>query len=496
MRPAVLLLVCVLVGCGTPTSDAHALRRTLIVAYGADEFPLALNRDRLARYPLNAGVCEPLVRLAPDFTVAPAIATRWEARAPNVTRFILRSGITFSDGSALDAHAVAFTLGGAARAHTDYSFLSDSSVRVVDDSTLDITPARVNRRLVQQLVHPTYSVVSPRSDPARHPVCTGAYRLTEYVAHSHLTVVRNERYRGEVARMDTIVFRFIPDETTRVLALRAGEVDAIADVRPTTAASLAGVPGVRVSTAPPGAVLVMYINLRGDAPYAQMRDTALRRAVAMAIDRHLLVERVLGGGQVALVNTVNPPGVLGGYASVVQGIAFDTAAARRAVGGGRRVLRLIANPGAVDRAVVEYVQAQLRIVGLDVTTEQLDAAAYESRLNSGAFDIDLEVPSQNDANPSFLLALRWYSQSNTRSVRFTHASAQFDALVERALMASTDDEARRTAAHAMHQLVDVEVGAVPLAGVSRIYAMSDRVRGFVPHPSRLNQDWSTVWLAR
>ena len=60
----------------------------------------------------------------------------------------------------------------------------------------------------------------------------------------------------------------------------------------------------------------------------------------------------------------------------------------------------------------------------------------------------------------------------------------------------TDDEARRAAAEAMHQLVDVEVGAVPLAGISRIYAMSDRVRGFVPHPSRLNQDWSTVWLAR
>ena len=60
----------------------------------------------------------------------------------------------------------------------------------------------------------------------------------------------------------------------------------------------------------------------------------------------------------------------------------------------------------------------------------------------------------------------------------------------------TDDDARRAAAEAMHQLVDVEVGAVPLAGISRLYAMTQRVHGFVPHPSRLNQDWSTVWLAR
>ena len=496
MRKALLLLASMLLGCAAPHGEAGEVRRTLIVAYGADEFPLALNRDRLARYPLNAGVCEPLVRLAPDFTVAPALATRWEARSANMMRFILRPGLLFSDGSRLDAHAVAFTLGGAARAHTDYSFLSDSSVRVVDDTTLDIMPTRVNRRLVEQLVHPTSSVVSPRSDPTRHPVCTGAFRLVEYTPHSHLTVVRNERYRGTAARMDTIVFRFIPDETTRVLALRGGEVDAIADVRPATAASLASVPGVQVSTAPPGAVLVMYINLQGDAPFAQMRDPALRRAVAMAIDRRLLVARVLGGGAEAMVNTVNPPGVLGRYASVVQGVAVDTSAAQRVVGEHRRTVRLIANPGAVDRAVVEYVQAQLRVAGIDVTTEQLDAAAYETRLNSGAFDLDLEVPSQNDANPSFLLALRWYSRSNTKSVRFTHASAQFDSLVDQALMAPTDDDARRSAADAMHQLVDVEVAAVPLAGVSRIYAMRDRVRGFVPHPSRLNQDWSTVWLAR
>lgn len=496
MRRVLLATVTVLLGCAPPRDEPGALRHSLVVAYASDEFPLALNRDRLARYPLNAGVCEPLVRLAPDFTVAPALATRWESRAPNQVRFILEPGIAFSDGGALDAHAVAATLSGAARAHTDYSFLSDSSVRVVDDTTLDITPARVNRRLVEQLVHPTYAVVSPQSDPARNPVCTGAFRLAEYVAHNHLTVVRNERYRGARARMDTIVFRFIPDETTRVLALRAGEVDAIADVRPATAAALAGVAGVQVSTAPPGAVLVMYINLNGTAPFAQMRDAALRRAVAMSIDRHLLVDRVIGGGPAAMVNTVNPPVVLGTHAALVQGVAYDTTAARRLLRGGRRSLRMIANPGAVDRSVVEFVQAQLRLVGIDVITEQLDAAAYETRLNSGAFDLDLEGPSQNDANPSFLLALRWYSRSNTKSVRFTHASARYDTLVDRALMATTDDEARETAADAMHQLVDVEVGAVPLAGISRIYAMGQRVHGFAPHPSRLNQDWSTVWLAR
>ncbi len=489
----VLCLVLVACGsCGTPPSPA---RRTLVVAYGTDEFPVTLNRERLGRYPLNAGLCEPLVRLAPDFAVAPALATRWERREPNGVRFTLRSGITFSDGTPVTARAVAQTLDHAMRTRIDYTTLSDTSVRVVDDTTLDLRPARVNRRLVEQLVHPTYGVFKPGSDPARHPICTGPFQFVDYVAYDHLTVARNEQYRGERARLDTIVLRFIPDETTRTLALRSHDVDVIVDVGASNAAAVGRVAGLHIVTAPPGAVLVMYMNLNGAAPYQQLRDQGLRRAVAMAIDRRTLVTRVLGTGSAALVSTVNPPAVLGPYASQVVGIPFDSAGARLALHGRPRTLSLIANPASVDHATVEYVQAQLARVGIDVRVEQLDAAAFESRLNSGAFDLDLEQPSQNDANPAFLLALRWYSKSSTRSALFTHASPQFDTLVERALAANTVDDARRAAAEAMHRLVDVEVGAIPLAGISRLYAMSDNVRGFVPHPSRLNQDWSTVWLA-
>lgn len=492
-----IILPLVLVGCGHPEGDQSAGRRTLVVAYGADEFPVTSNRERLGRYPLNAGICESLVRLERDFTVVPALAARWESHGPGAVRFVLRSDVTFSDGTPFDARAVATTLAQAVRTRIGYSFLSDSSVRVIDDTTLDVRPERENRRLVEQLVHPTYGVFKPGSDPARRPVCTGPFRLAEYVPHDHLTVVRNDRYRGERARLDTVIFRFIADETTRTLALRSGDVDAIVDVGRSNAIALARAPGLRVVTAPPGAVIVMYMNLHGAAPYHQLRDVGLRRAVAMAIDRRTLAEHVLGGsgGGVALVATVNPPSVLGTDAALVRGIPHDPHGAIRVLRGRRRALTLIANPSTIDRATMEYVQAQLARVGIDLAIEQLDAAAFESRLNSGAFDLDLELPSQNDANPAFLLALRWYSGSDTRSAAFTHASPRFDTLVEHALSAMTVNDARRAAAEAMHQLVDVEVGAIPLAGISRIYAMTHRVRGFVPHPARLSQDWSTVWLA-
>ncbi|MGI9076793.1 MAG: ABC transporter substrate-binding protein [Gemmatimonadaceae bacterium] len=487
-----------------------ATKQELVVAAGEDEFGLELNRHRLGMYPLNANICEPLVRLSRELRVEPWLATGWTYRGNNTYRFTIRRNVKFHDGRLLDAAAVKYTLDRSVKAKTQYSFLSDSSVRVVDDSTVDITPAMTNLRVLEQLVHPTYAVIAPGSDPITHPVCTGPFRFVEYVRQNHLTVERNEQYWGEKAKLERITFRFIPDDNTRALMLRSGEVDAIFDVHRSMVAGLKRVPGIQIVTAPPGAVITLYLATRGTPPHSSLGDPALRRAIATAIDRKTLVEHVLDGHG-AVVNTVNPPAVLGRYAHRVIGVPYDPAGAAqqldkagwrienggyRGRGGKRLVLTMITQPGAVDRAVAEYVQAQLAHVGVQVRIEHLDPAAFESRLNSGKFDLDIEVPNQNDGNLAFLLALRWFSRSNVKSAVFMIAGSRFDAAVQQALTASDHDRAQEMAAEAMHLLVDEDVAAIPLAGVYRIYAMNTRVRGFVPHPSKTNQWWSTVWRAR
>ena len=88
------------------------------------------------------------------------------------------------------------------------------------------------------------------------------------------------------------------------------------------------------------------------------------------------------------------------------------------------------------------------------------------------------------------------TRSNVRSAHFLALGARYDTLVASALATPDHDEAQRNAAEAMHLLVDEEAAAIPLAGIYRIYAMSDRVHGFDPNPSRVNLWWSTVWLSR
>lgn len=509
---------------GEPTPEAADVEpdpdvaQELTVATGPDEFvDNELNMKRLGMYPLNANICEPLVRLTEDFGVEPMLATDWEFVGDNTFRFELRDGVTLHDGSAMDAEAVAYTLNytGEEPATGSFTFIGPDSAEAVDDMTVDVTPEAPNLRLVEQINHPTFGILAPGSDPLEEQdaVCTGPFRLVEYVENEHLVVERNDDYWGEPAGLDRITFRFIPDDSTRALALQAGDVDLIQNVERALVPSLEA-PGVEVVRAPVGQVLVVYMALRAaegeEEPVTS--EPAVRQAIAHAINKDAFVEGVLGGeGEV--VSTINPPEVLGEYADLVDRVEHDPDEAARVLeeagwtlgdDGVRRrdgeplVVRIIYDPVRITPSMAEYVQDQLGRVGMDAQVEQLEAAAYRDRVETGrGYDLHLEAPNQNDANPAFLLALRWYSKSRVPNAEFASPGPDtaFDALIDQTQQAEDPEELQRLAAEAMSELLTEEYAAVPLAGTYRIYAMRDTIEGFDPHPSGINQRWDTLFLS-
>ena len=496
----------------------------LVVGYGGDPWIDASEMDQKRRpsYPLNADVCETLVQLTPDFQVAPSLASDWELVGDNTFRFTLRDEPRFSDGTPLSAEAVKYTLDytAAEPATSGLSFLGPESTKVIDERTVEVRPTRPNLRLVEQINHPTYSVLAPGSDPLNDPkpVCTGPFEVAEYVPNERLVVERNDDYWGEPAKLDKITFRFIPDDTTRILALQNGEVDLITDVPRGVLSSLEGAPGIKIQSAPVGQVFLMYLARRDlsgtDKPLA---DPKVRRAVAAAMDRASFVEGVLDGNA-EQVSTVAPPEVLGEFADLVQGVPYDPEESGRLLDeagwklgpdgvrnkDGRPLELSIVFPSSsgggtgINLTEVEFVQAQLAQVGIRGKIEQLDAGAYRERLETGNYDLDFSGPNQNDANPAFLLALRWYSKATGKNAQFISPGpdTEFERIVEQTQQATVDEELERLAAEAMHELVDNEVGGIPLAGVYRSYAMNDTVQGLEPHPSSTNQRWSTVFISK
>jgi peptide/nickel transport system substrate-binding protein len=493
----------------------------LVIGAGGDPWVDAPgDRKRLPNYPLNADVCETLVRLGTDFQLEPSLATDWEFVGDNTHRFSLDERATFSDGRPLTAKDVEFSLDYTTQEPTiGNSYLSTESTRIVDDVTVEVKPEQPNLRLVDEINHPTYAVLTPGDDPLNDPnvTCTGPFKVVSYSPQEELVVQRNENYWGEPAKLDKITFRFIPDETTRVLALQSGEVDLIIDVPRSIAQSVGARSGIKIEKAPVGNVTVIIPSRRDAQGNPKLlADPLLRRAVAASIDTESYVDGILGG-LAEVVDTVAPPAVLGQFADLVTGVDYDPEEAERLLdtagwtreGDGIRTksgqpleMKIIFPQGAsggfgTDAATIEYVQAQLREVGIDGKIAQFDPGAYSAAQKAGDYDLNISTPNQNNANPAFLLSISFYWKGPfpTSKIVAPGPDTVYEALIDQTRAAQDPDDLRRLAAEAMHELVDVEVGAIPLSGGYRMFAMNEKVQGLIPHPSNTNQRWSTVFIS-
>ncbi|MGI8735270.1 MAG: ABC transporter substrate-binding protein [Pyrinomonadaceae bacterium] len=500
-----------LFSCGTNRPAGN--EDELIIGVRADDYVVEPLKSKLGMYPLNGQICEPLVRITPDYDIEPLLATRWE-RHGNTWRFFLRPNVVFSNGQPLTSEAVKYTVARLVKGDRagiyQHTYLGENSVSAVDELTVDLTPERPNQHLLEQIGHANYSIIAPGTEPATLPVGTGPFKLVEYRRGEWLKTERNERYWGERPGLRRLTFRFLPDDTTRVLALQAGEADMILDVPREQAATLRAQAGTSVIEAPVGRVAAIFLNIHGKSPYDLLANKNLRRAIGSSIDRSMLIEKVWeGNGE--LIATMGPRAMLGGYASLVEGSVFDKDRAKhllaqegwlpgadgvRVRNGRRLILTMIAWP-EFDTATLEFIQAQLATSGIELRiVRSPDSASYQARIESGEFDLDLEAPNQNDGNPMFLPALRFFSKSSGKTVRYFAPGDRFDAIIEAGLETDRRDETMSRSAEAQRVLVNEEAIVIPLAGLKRIYAMRIALHGFAPHPSLLNQRWDTISTKR
>ena len=501
------LLLSLLLSCGRETVPASiSQNRLLVIAAPGDGYGLGGDSE-VGLYPLNTTIYEPLVRLSSDYGPEPMLATRWEYLRPNSWRFHLRGGVRFHDGSLLTAEGVRGTMERMARRGAGATGIAPGSTRVVDDSTVDITPVFVNRRLPEQLVHPVYSIMAPGSDPTKHPVGTGPFRFVDYQPSNHITVARFDGYWGQHALLPGIIFRFVPDPATRVLSLRAGESDVVEEFPREVRDS-------RVVRSPVSGYEALDVTIHGRPPYDLGGERAVRHAIAAAVDR-VRIARDVWSGAADPLPTVVPAAAFGAFASRIRGVDYDPALARtildsagwrvgadgvRTRRGRRLQLTMIVgfpNP-TIHRPMPELVQSALREIGIDVRIQQVaDDGVYQARIRSGEGDLWAEAGGQNDANPCFLTQLLFYDGPRLHPSGYARLFAPGPALdryVDACREGETREDVERSAAEAERVLVDEEFIVIPLAATRRVWGVSSRVRGFVPQPSSLSQRWEGVSL--
>ena len=250
--------------------------------------PQAVN-DRSTRV-VTANLFESLLGRDASTALVPVLATGYEVVDDDTWRFFVREGVTFHDGQALNAQAVADSLN--RMLDPDYSTQRDSYVRgitvaeAVDEFTVDIHTDGVNATIPLQIAQ--LPVIAPGTGDTvgENPVGTGPYVFDSWDRGQQISASRNADYWGEAPSIDAFTVRIIPDKQTSLAALQAGEVDLVLDILPEQ------VPLVPQALSVP-ATEYSYLALNALRP--DLAPPEIRVAMNLAVDKELIAETLYEG---------------------------------------------------------------------------------------------------------------------------------------------------------------------------------------------------------
>ncbi len=251
--------------------------------------PQAVN-DRSSRV-VTANLFESLLGRDSSTALVPVLATSFPETVDDDTwRFTVREGVTFHDGQALNAQAVADSLN--RMLHPDYSTQRDSYIRninsaeAVDEYTVDIHTDGVNAVLPLQIAQ--LPVIAPGTGETvgENPVGTGPYVLESWDRGQQITAVRNPDYWGDAPSIDAFTVRFIPDKQASLAALQAGEVDLVLDILPEQ---------VSLVPRPLSVPATEYSYMTINALRPELAPPEVRVAMNLAVDKDLIAETLYEG---------------------------------------------------------------------------------------------------------------------------------------------------------------------------------------------------------
>jgi peptide/nickel transport system substrate-binding protein len=238
----------------------------------------------------------------------------------------LRQGVKFHDGVEMTADDVVFTFDRIIQENAiEYPEPHSSprqgliapleSIEKVDDYTVVMKfsgpwPPAMQMLVHQQIVPKHYLEEVGTEGFVASPMGTGPFKFVEGQLDDQIVLERFDDYWGGApdlepvgsACVETAIFRVIPESSTRVAALLAGEVDIIQSVPSELIDTLAQTPGVQVKTAP--GTQPQWLQLNVSDPLFE--DVGVRQALNYAIDKDLIVEAVYGGRAVSLPGPLSP----------------------------------------------------------------------------------------------------------------------------------------------------------------------------------------------
>ncbi|MCE7792652.1 glutathione ABC transporter substrate-binding protein [Salipaludibacillus sp. CUR1] len=454
---------------------------------------------------VQTNIYESLLAQNEEGEMEPLLATEWEAVEEDLWELSLRDDVTFHDGSEFNAEVVKANfdrvLDPDVASPRAFLYEMIEEVIVVDDYTVQFQTEYPFAPLPSHLAHTGGGIMSMESieedyanmedggQPGDHinenPVGTGFFKFESWSPGDEVVLTKNEDYWGEEAQVDSVTFRVVPEDLTRVGELETGAAHITFPVSPSDKDRINNTDGINVYEQESLSLSYIGFNMEKE-PFD---DPKVRQAISMAINKDDLIEGVMEGTATPAVGPIGEQ--VFGFTDDVEGLPYDP----------ERAQELLAEAGYEDgfsttiwtndsrerMDVAELVQAQLSVIGVDVEIEVLEWGAYLDNTAEGEHDMFILgwVTVTADADYGMYALFHSNNQGSAGNRSFM-ANDELDDLLDQARQEADPDTREELYKQAMEILVE-EAPMLYLYHTTYLVGLRDEVEGFWKHPNGLYQ---------
>ncbi|MWD26650.1 ABC transporter substrate-binding protein [Aquicoccus sp. SCR17] len=384
-------------------------------------------------------VFEGLTKFQGDGSVVPALAESWDISDDGLTyTFHLHDGVTFHDGSTMDAEDVKFSLD-RARAEDSTNaqkalFGSIANVEVVDPLTVKVTLTEPNGMFLFNMAWGDAVIVAPESieNIQTEPVGTGAYAFENWVQGDRVELKRYADYWGDEPAIENVTFKFISDPTAAFSAMMAEDIDVFAGFpAPENVPQFEADPRFQVLVGSTEGETILAMN-NAEPP---LDDVKVREAISHAIDRQALIDGALFGYGTPIGTHFAPHNPA--YVDLTEQSAYDPELSKKLLEEAGQseglTLSLKLPPPSYARRGGEIIAAQLAEVGITAEISNLEWAQWLEEVFTGK-NFDMTIVSHTEPMDIGIYARPDYY--------FQYDNPDFQELMTE--LNRTTDEAKRT----------------------------------------------------
>lgn len=483
---------------------------TLVFGRGGDSTSLDPSRTTEGEaFKVTKNIFETLLNFEEGGTaVEPGLAKEWEVTEDGLTyTFYLQEGVKFHDGTDFNADAVVANFerwgSGDAELFPYYSsmfggFGDDEShiiesVTAEDDYTVVFKLKRPQAPFLKNIAMDMFAIASPTAfeemgndDFERNPVGTGPFKFVEWKPNDSITIEKFEDYWQEgLPKLDRVIFRSIPDNSARLNALIAGEIDLADGINPSDGATIEDNPDLQLFERP--SMNVGYLGLT--VTRKPFDNKLVRQAMNYAIDKQTIIDAFFEG-RAEIAKGPIPPSV-SGYHDGLEGYEYNPEKAKE----------LLAEAGYPDgfemelwampvprpympdgQKVAEVIQKNLADIGVTAKIVSHEWATYLELAEKGEADAFMLGWTGDNGDPdNFIYVLLDEDNIGSNNYTYFKNDEMHDLLIE---AQTTVDEAKRIELYKKAQeIVHEEAPWVPLAHSTPLLAGVKSLTGFSPHPT-------------